>query len=135
MAGCQLSPPSYTQRRFLLLYLRLAGTKVHLPWRECFSLLRAKGLTCIPPVRQILVLVLRFDCEFVMTFQRHGTLATRGFFFLARRGKTFSADGRTHENEDLSKTGGKSTANNPITLNSILFSTNACISINEFLQE
>ena len=36
------------------------------------SLLRAKGFTWIPPVRHILVLVPRFDREFLVTFQQHG---------------------------------------------------------------
>ena len=38
------------------------------------SLLRAKGFTWIPPVGHILVLAPRFDREFVMTFQGHGSI-------------------------------------------------------------
>ena len=38
------------------------------------SLLRAEGFTWIPPVGHILVLVPRFDREFVMTFQGHGSV-------------------------------------------------------------
>ena len=41
------------------------------------SLLPAKGFTWASPVRQILVLVPRFDREFVMTFQRHGYSAAK----------------------------------------------------------
>ena len=41
------------------------------------SLLRAKGFLCIPPVGYILELVSRFDCEFVMTFQGHGSVRSK----------------------------------------------------------
>ena len=53
-------------------------------------MLRAKGLTWIPPVGQILILLIlvprqeriilswpRFDREFVMIFQRHGLSAAK----------------------------------------------------------
>ena len=39
------------------------------------SLLRAKGLTWIPPVGHILVLVAWFDRDFVMAFQGHGSVS------------------------------------------------------------
>ena len=41
------------------------------------SLLRANGLAWIPPDGRILVLVPRFDREFVMTFQGHGSVRGR----------------------------------------------------------
>ena len=41
------------------------------------KLLRAKGFTRIPPVGYILVLVPRFDIEFVMTFLGHGSVRGR----------------------------------------------------------
>ena len=41
------------------------------------SLLRAKGFTRTPRVGHVLVLVHRYDREFVMTFQRHGYSATK----------------------------------------------------------
>ena len=99
------------------------------PGRGVSSLLRAKG-----PVSQILVPHLGLAVSLSWHSSDTVTLGTKSFF-LARRGNTFSAECRTHENEDLSETGGKPTANNSINLNSILFSTKACISINEFLQE
>ena len=54
-----------------------------------------------------------------MTFQRNGTLGTRGFF-LARIGNTFSAEGRTHENK-LWHTGKPAANNKGPDLNSTLF--------------
>ena len=41
------------------------------------SLFRAKGFTRTPPVGDVLVLVPRYDREFVMTFQRHGFFAAK----------------------------------------------------------
>ena len=77
MVGCQLLPPSYVS--FYSIYVWLVQNCT-LPGEGVSTLLRAKGFTWTPSVRQILVLVLRLDCEFVMTFQRHGALGTSGFF-------------------------------------------------------
>ena len=64
---------AYSQEMFLAVTSceRQAGTKLHLPWRGCVYFV-------VPPppspsrFRQILVLVPRFDREFIMMFQRHG---------------------------------------------------------------
>ena len=87
----------------LLCHAQLVGTKLYLPRRGCVYLKRAKGFTWISLVRQILVLMPRFDCEFVMIFQGHGLSAAKMV--------------------------------NGLYWNSTLFSTKACVSINELIRE
>ena len=72
-----------------------------------YGLLQAKGITWIPPARHILVLVNRFDREFVMTLQRHGSIS--------------------------GKNGGRFDIN--FVFNEVSSLVSACVSINEFLRE